>query len=918
MRLTFLILFTLVISTLRVNSQSDKPIVSGIFNDLPAESFFEKMSKQYGIRFFYQPEWIDSIKLSNDGEQVTLHDFLAKNFSDSGLSVFTDKYRNVFITRNYPIQSDIIRIYPGEEPDEDLAGTSGFLEREENEAENGSNDIHLLVVGDPGKTPGANAEIAGYVREHNTGEPIIAATIYVDELGTGTVTDIYGHYHLKIPSGRHTLTIRYIGMREINQPVLLQSDGTLNFTMEEQLYRLREIIVEGKRSDNVTGSKMGMNILTAKSIKEIPTVLGEVDIIKVATMLPGVSTVGEGTSGFNVRGGSVDQNLVLIDGAPIFNTSHLFGFFSIFNPDIVKEFELYKAGIPVEYGGRLSSVFDIRSRSGNKLSYGGSGGISPVTAKLIIEGPLMKGKSSFLLGGRSTYSDWILKRISNSDIRKSNASFYDLNARINYEINDKNTLDITGYYSNDLFTLATKTTYNYLNWNTAVRWKYKLSDKLYSENSGVLSNYNYSISSFTSDVDSYQMNFSMLYRELKTKFTWMPNPDHKVVFGFSTTGHTISPGEYLPEGNESQVRELILEDEKGTGTALFLSDRYNISANLSVEAGLRISSFFYHGPRTVYQYDKNLPHTILNITDTTRYSRGDLIKSYTGPEPRLLARYVLGPVSSVKLSYNRTRQYLHLLSNTMVISPTDIWKMSDLNIPPQIADQVAAGYYRNFRNNTIEGSVEIYYKWLNNLIEYKAGAELLLNKHIETELVNGNGKAYGIEFMVRKDHGRFNGWLSYTWSRTLVRVNSRFTEEIINNGEYFPAIYDKPHDLAFLVNYKFSRRFSISNNLIYNTGRPATFPAAKYYYEDIARLHYSLRNEYRIPDYFRWDFSFNIEGNLRAKKLLNSSWSFSVYNITGRENAYSVYFISKDGNINGYKLSIYAQPIFTLTYNFRF
>jgi hypothetical protein len=585
---------------------------------------------------------------------------------------------------------------------------------------------------------------------------------------------------------------------------------------------------------------------------------------------------------------------------------------------VIRDFELYKAGIPAEYGGRLSSVLDISARNGNKLAFGGCGGISPVTAKLMIEGPFIRGKSSFLIGGRSTYSDWILREIPERDIQNSHAYFHDWNARFNYEINANNTLDISGYYSNDFFTLASKTSYNYMNWNMAVQWKYKLNDNLYSVNSGILSHYEYQISSFKPDVNGYRMNFNIMYRELKTNFTWLPNPDHKVNFGLSSIFYTINPGEYLPKGNSSLVSVIIMEEEKGVETALFFSDRYSITPDLSLYGGIRLSSFLLLGPRSVYDYDEDLPRTIYNIRDTIHFSPGHIVKGYAGPELRLSARYILDQASSVKVSYNRTKQYLHMLSNTIVISPTDTWKMSDRHIPPEVADQVAAGYYRNFRENTIEGSVEIYYKWLKNIIEYKAGAELLLNGHIETDLVNGKGKAYGIEFMLRKDHGRFNGWLSYTYSRTLVKVDSRFPDERINHGKYYPAIHDKPHDLSFMMNYKFSRRFSISNNLTYNTGRPVTYPAAKFYFREVVRLHYSMKNEFRIPDYFRWDASFNIEGNLKAKKLLHSSWSFSVYNITGRKNAYSVYFVNNEGHINGYLLSIYARPIYTLTYNFRF
>ncbi len=919
MRFLFLTGLLLSLLTFMVNSQDDGMIISGTFTNRPAASVIKDMEDQYGIRFFYKPEWIDSVTLSHSGEQLPLLDYFRMNLASFGLSVFMDDYNHIFITSDYQIISKVARTYLENEVVQQRNQVADFLGRESGNTRQDGTVDDLIVVGNPAqRTSSGESEISGYIRDKKTGEPIIGATIYVDELKMGTVTDLYGHYILRIPTGRYNFSYRYVGMSEINKSVLIQSDGILDMNMEEKLYRLREIIIEGKRSDNVTGSQMGMNTVEIRYLREIPAILGESNIIEVITMLPGVQSVGEGTSGFNVRGGSVDQNLILLDDAPLFNTSHFFGFFSAVNHDVIKDFELYKAGIPAEYGGRLSSVFDIHTRSGNKLKFSGKGGISPVTANLLFEGPLIRGKSSFLVSGRTTYSDWMLGMMKDPDLRNSNAAFYDVNARFNYEIDAKNTLDISGYYGNDLFTLSSETSYNYLSWNTSIQWKYKLTDKMYSVNSGIISNYGYRISSFESGANSYEMDFNISHRELKTNITWLPNTNHKVNFGLNSIWYNIYPGSYMPKGEESLISELVLENENGVESGIYISDRYNFNQDLSLYGGIRLSSLLYLGPHTVYKYHENVPRTTFYLKDTIHFTAGKIIKCYGGPEVRLSARYILDPESSVKLSYNRTRQYLHMLSNTMVISPTDTWKMSDTHIPPQIADQIAAGYYRNFRKNTIEGSVEIYYKRMKSMIEYKAGAELLLNEHIETDLINGKGKAYGIEFLLRKEGGRFNGWISYTWSRSLIRVNSDFPEERINNGDYFPTINDKPNDLTVLMNYRFSRRLSISNNLNYSSGRPITYPAAKVYFRDVPRLYYSLRNEYRIPDYFRWDVSINVEGNLKAKKLLHSSWTFSVYNITGRNNAYSVFFENEQGEIKGYKLSIFARPVYTVTYNFKF
>lgn len=901
-----------------VNSQADEIFITESFNNKPAIDFFRELEQSYNVHFFYKSEWIDSIKLSHSGEGIALPLYLSHELSGSDLSVLMINPYDIVITKDYKIITEVQKTYIDVTTGTDSLKDSEFLSRDKGNGETGVEN-NLVIIGSPSeRSPDGISEISGYIREKNTGEPIIGATVFVNETKGGTVTDLYGHYSIRLPAGNYNLVFRSVGMTEINQPVIVHSNDILNIGMEEKLYRLREIVIEGSRSDNVTGSQMGVSVINMKTIKEIPAVFGEHDIIKVATMLPGVQTVGEGTSGFNVRGGSADQNLILIDDAPVFNSSHLFGFFSVFNPDIIKDFELYKGSIPVEYGGRLSSVFDINTKSGNKLNYSGNGGISPVTAQLLIEGPIIKGRSSFLIGGRSTYSDWILRQIKNPDVKNSNASFYDINARLNWEINSKSTIDLAGYYSNDKFTLASETSYKYISSNVTLHWKYKFSNTLYSVNSLIYSSYGYNISSYKADPNAYDLSFDISHKEIKSKFTWLPGMKHKIDFGFSSIWYTLNPGTYSPKGEESQVREKILQPENGMETSLFISEKFDLSSDLSLYGGIRLSSFIFLGPKDVYEYDENFPLGINYITDTISYSAGKPIRSYFGPEFRFSARYIINPANSLKISYNRTRQYLHMLSNSIVISPTDTWKLSDSHIPPQTADQFSLGYYRNFRKNTIEASVEIYYKWMRNMIEYKAGAELLLNEHIETDLINGNGKAYGIEILLKKDQGRFNGWLSYSLTRSLIKADSFFPEERINNGEYFLAIYDKPHDLSLLTNYRFSRRFSVSSNLTYSTGRPITYPVAKYYSRNATWLYYSLRNEYRIPDYFRWDLSMNIEGNLKSKKVLHSSWSFSVYNVTGRNNAYSVYFVSENGIINGYKLSIFAQPIYTVTYHFRF
>ncbi len=645
--------------------------------------------------------------------------------------------------------------------------------------------------------------------------------------------------------------------------------------------------------------------------------LGETDIIKAALLLPGIKTVGEISSGFNVRGGSTDQNLILFNNAPVFNPSHLFGFFSAFNPDVIKEFEIYKSGIPAQYGGRVSSVLDIKTKQGNMKKISLNAGISPVAARITVEGPIIKDKLSFLLGTRATYSDWILKRVQDPAIQNSDARFFDITGKITWKISAKDLLDISGYYSNDYFKLNSDTVYQYSNHNASVSWKHFFSEKLIAELQGLVSGYTYNISNRQNSRSDFSLKYNILHNEVRTDFHFSPNSKHTFRFGLNSIFYVMSPNEFRPFGGVSDIIPIILEKEHAVESGIYFSDEYEAGSRLKLYAGIRYSMYQYLGPQTVYQYGADAPMEQTNILDTLKYNPGELIQFYSHPELRLAMRYKINAYNSFKLSYNSIAQYLHMLSNTMIMSPTDTWRLSDNYIKPQYGDQISLGFYKDLPYN-IETSVETYYKRIENILEYKGGAKLINNEQIETDLINGQGKAYGIEFIVKKNAGRLNGWLSYTWSRTFVKVDSEFDFEDINDGEYFPSNFDMPHNLTGVFNYIISRRLSFSSNVIYNTGRPITYPVAKFPFMNGVRLHYSERNAYRIPDYFRWDFSVNLEGNLRSDKIAHSSWSFAVYNLTGRDNVYSIYFITKGREIQGYKMSIFAIPIFTVTYNIKF
>ncbi|MFW5821226.1 MAG: TonB-dependent receptor plug domain-containing protein, partial [Bacteroidota bacterium] len=633
----------------------------------------------------------------------------------------------------------------------------------------------------------------------------------------------------------------------------------------------------------------------------------------------GVQSVGEGTTGFNVRGGNNDQNLILLDHAPIFNPSHLMGFFSAFNAEVIRDFELHKSVIPAEMGGRLSSVMELNVKNGNKKRFSGSAGISPLTGKFYLEGPVIKEKFSFLLGGRSTYSNWLLKRIDNEEIKRSQASFYDVNAKLDYDINNKHNLSLSGYFSHDDFYKNNKDTlFLHTNSSGSMKWRYKINPSLIKNTRFIYSNYNNSITDVSSPQRAYRVGYNIDYYEYRSDFIFFLNNRHLLNFGISTNYYHLLPGKMEAIGNESIIIPQTIAQEQGNETAVYISDEFKISSRLTVNAGLRYSLYSFLGPGRVYSYAEGLPTDISTLRDTLNYKKFQAINSYHGPEPRISMRYILGKQLSMKIGYSKMRQNVHIMSNTFSVSPTDTWKLSDPNLGPQIADQVSLGVYKNFGGGMIETSVETYYKKIKGLKDYKVAATLMMNDHIETEIINCDGKAYGAELLIRKPSGKLNGWLSYTYSRILQQSQGEFREEKINNNEWFPAIYDKPHSFSLVANYRFSRRVSMSSNLVYSTGRPITYPVAKYNFRNGRFLHYSNRNEYRVDDYFRWDMSFNLDGNLRTDQISHSFWSFSVYNITGRDNVYSIYFVSGGESVQGYKMSVFAEPILSISYNLRF
>jgi hypothetical protein len=895
--------------------------ITGAFNGMSFSQFVQAVEKQAGYHFYYKPIWTDSLFIHVDANEKTIDQLLTEVLSEAGLEYAVDKNNNVYITKDRRIMTDLpVNFF------EEKAATPtkqppafDYSDYEKQDRRRKIVETKLYSIGDKTSSPEGNATLAGSVRDGATGEPVIGATIFIEKLGKGVATDHFGYYSFTIPKGRHELKIKSVGMKSTQRQVMLYSNGKLDIELDQDVIPLKEVVIESEHDARLNSVQMGSEKLDIQTMRQIPLALGETDVMKVVLTLPGVQSVGEGTVGLNVRGGATNQNLILLNDAVVYNPSHLFGFFSTFNPDILKNVELYKSGIKAEYGGRLSSVLDVTTREGNQKKIVGSGGISPITGRLSLEGPIIKDKTTFIIGARTTYSNWLLRQLNDRTLARSKASFYDITAGVTHKINDNNHLYLSAYLSKDQFNFSNDTIYSYSDKNASLKWKHIFNSKLVGVATTSYSNYTYSMTNDKVPANAFFMDFNITQANAKAEVSYFYNSRHTLDAGISATRYYLSPGNLTPSGSESLVIKNTVQREQGLESAVYISDNIEINPKMALYVGLRYSVYQYLGPKDIYKYGAGGSKEPGNITDTISYSSGKPIASYGGAEPRIALRYSVTDDLSVKFSVNRMRQYIQMLSNTTAITPTDIWKLSDSHVRPQLGDQVSVGMYKNFRRkNMIETSIEAYYKVTERTIDYKNGATLLLNHHLETDILAARGKAYGIEFLVKKNAGKTNGWISYTYSRSFLKTEGKFQDETVNKGKYYPSNFDKPHAINFIGNYKFSRRFNVSLNLVYSTGRPITLPIAKYESSLGQKVYYSDRNAYRIPDYFRSDVSINIEGNHKVKKLAHSSWTLAIYNVTGRKNAYSVFFTSKDGQVQGYKLSIFAQPIPTITYNFKF
>lgn len=908
-------------------SQNNNTKISIVLDNVNRREAMQYIEKSTEYKFYFNSNWFtnDTIPLKKNYKEVTIKNLLDDFFEDTTINYFITKDK-IILTQNILIHDQL---------PEDFFVISSELEAIKNKSESEIKPIFYkekdslqlakkttittsLIGKEKKKSETEFYLLSGYIKDKKTKKPISNISINTTKRNIHTITNTEGYYTLRLPSGINYLEIESVNFEKTIRKVIVYSNGKLDIYISESVNELNEVLIKGKGNKNVRTAITGVSSINVEGIKNVPLVLGERDIFRVAATLPGIKTTGEGSAGFNVRGGKDDQNLVLLDNAVLYNTSHFLGFFSAVNPYTTSKVDIYKGSIPSQFGGRLSSVFDISTKKANTEKLSGEGGIGSVTSNLSIGTPIIKGKSSLLVGVRGTYSEWILNSLKEETLKNSEAAFFDGTLKYNHKVNDKNNIESTLYYSHDKFSISSDSLFKYSNRLFSLKWDHNFNTKnkaaLIITNSEYKFNIDYDSENDNSFDFGYKLNESQLQLNLQNLFS----TKHTFNYGVSSKLYNIDPGYLNPKKPESSLVPINIEDEKGLESAAYFADNYNVNDKLLINFGLRYSFYAALGESIQRVYHENLPLNDATVIATKNFKNNEVIKTYGGFEPRLAIRYLVTDDFSIKTSYDKTFQFIHLLTNNTTQSPTDAWKLSDLNIAPQEAQQYSLGFYKNINKDLLEISLEGYYKKSKNLLDYKVGGDLVLNENIETEILQGNGKAYGVELLLKKQNGRLNGWIGYTYSRTFIKFDSEYNDEKINNGEFFPTNFDKPHEVSTVLNYKITQRYSFSGNFIYQSGRPITYPIGTYDYGNASYTLYSDRNKFRIPDYYRLDIGFNIEGNHKIKKLAHSFWNISIYNVLGRNNPYSIFFVTEAGKVKAYKTSIFAIPIPSITYNFKF
>lgn len=898
------------------NTESSK-LISVHADKLPFSAFVKIIEEKADLRVFYQENWVTDLIITLHDDSISPMEAVQKALIGTRLTVSEWEGNLILLPSaqlitNLPLYK-IIEEDVSSQSDISISNQtveSAYLKGREA-------DLQVINLGRHEQAKNTQAvEISGLVSEALSGETIPGATIYIEETKIGAATNNEGRFLLSVRPGQYTARFNFLGMEEKKFHLNVYSYGSFNVKMNQANFEMDEVVIYGDKQMSIRAKDPGLEKIAVKTIREIPMMMGEQDILKVSEMLPGIVSVGEGSSGINVRGGNADQNAFYINNIPIYNTSHLFGFFSAFNSEIVKDFSVYKGYIPASFGGRLASVFDITTKTGNKKNFTAYGGVSPISANLVFEGPIIKDKLSFILSGRKSYSDWILNRIKDPVLQESSAKFSDFTASLNYDT-QKTQLGVFAYYSNDYFRLADINTYSYFNMGGAINYGHSFTESKRLNISAVGSVYGFNTIDSQFETTAYKHSYQISDFEVRIEMEQRLSDKHNLQYGTTLISYNLDRGMVEPYDRHSLKIQTDLGKEQAIEGALYLTDNYQINQRLSTNIGLRFSAFAPMGEKTVYTYFENNPKQEQYISDSIHFSAGEIIKWYFAPDIRAAINYETDINGNLKLSYNRMHQNIFMLNNTVAIAPNTQWKLADYYLKPAQSQQISAGLFRTLPRGDWETSLEVFYKKTNYTTEFRDGAEFIDNAKVEQSVLQGDQNAYGFEFLIKRNRHKLNGWLAYTFSRTKVRVASEDSWNQINQGELFPANYDIPHVVNAMLNYQIRKRISVSATLTYQSGKPVTYPIATYTLEELEYIDYSSRNEFRIPHYFRTDISLKIEGNLKKNKLIHSSFLFSVYNLTGRDNPYSVYFDQVNGKLWSYQYSIIGVPLLTVTWLFK-
>ncbi|MEK6782994.1 MAG: carboxypeptidase-like regulatory domain-containing protein [Bacteroidota bacterium] len=899
MKVYLFVLFGLLNITSFSQSILDKKL-DGSEKGKSLSDLLQEVEKTNQVRFYFLEDWVSEISIKDSFQGSTLREVLTTLFLGSDLNFIEASPYAVIIVKDPTLALQRNTII-------------STAKREQKK-------VNKLIIGTFVRSNAPKtATLSGTIIESKSKDPMVGASIVATDVNVGTVTDSEGKFELRIQTGSHVLNLSYVNFEESVIDLEIYEDGMANWELEEKPTVLEEVIIQDRSAREITTSGIGQTQLSLTEIKKAPALLGEIDLIKQIQLLPGVTTAGEAASGFNVRGGSVDQNLILYDGMPVFNSAHVFGFFSAFNSEAIRDVTFYRGGIPAEFGGRISSVLDIRSKEGSYEKWEGSAGIGIISSNAMLSGPIIKDKTSIALSFRTTYSDWLVNTVRSNyvDLYKSTVSFYDGTAKLTHLFSNKSKLTLSSYLSHDQFRLSGDSTYRWDTMLSSARLDHEFT-KIFTGAFVVgYGTYSYDVSD-KNELTGFSLKYKIAYPTAKADFN-LKLSNHKISFGVQSVYYDFNPGTFSPSTPESDKKFLQMDLQKSIETGFHLSDQLDFGKKFHVDAGVRFSLFQAVGPSDVFLYKSGLPRETLNLIDTISFASGESVKQYFNVEPRLGLRYEISKDASVKLGYNRIFQYLHLVTNSTAITPVDIWQPSGYYFKPQMVDQFSLGYFRNFKEKKYEAFAEVYYKEMQNVLDFKDGAQLILNPQIETDLLQGKARAYGAEMQIAKTTGRLSGSFGYTFSRSLRTVQGVFPEESINEGKEYPSNFDQPHVVNLSWKYSISRRYFFTGGFTYRTGRPITLPLSAFSVDNFTVSSFSDRNQFRIPDYHRLDLGFVAEGNHKRKKIWDGTWTFSVYNIYARKNPYSIFFKEvRPGILRPYRLAIIGTALPSISYSIKF